>query len=61
MRYEGAWNISTSGDQTEVSYVLTAQPDFSVPGFVLRGLLNRNATVMIDQLRAEIRARALSP
>ena len=61
VQYEGAWSISANGDQTDVCYELTAQPDFSVPGFVLRGLLNRDATVMIEQLCAEIRARTLSP
>ena len=61
VQYEGAWSIRTNGDQTEVGYELTAQPAFTVPGFVLRKLLNRDASVMIDRLRAEIKARAMSP
>ena len=56
--YEGAWIIERRGDLTEIRYELTAQPAFSVPGFVLRKLLNRDAGVMIEQLRAEIAARA---
>ena len=61
VQYEGAWTISANGDQTEIGYELTAQPAFKVPGFVLRRLLNRDATAMIEQLRAEIHARTLSP
>jgi ribosome-associated toxin RatA of RatAB toxin-antitoxin module len=61
VQYEGAWHVNANGEQTEIGYELTAQPDFRVPGFVLRGLLNRDASVMIDRLRAEIHARALSP
>ena len=56
-RYEGAWKIGSTGAETMLTYELTARPAFSVPGFVLRRLLNRDATVMIDRLRAEIGAR----
>lgn len=58
-RYEGTWTIVRDGDLTEVRYELTAQPAFKVPGFVLRKLLNRDAGIMIDRLRAEIAARAI--
>jgi carbon monoxide dehydrogenase subunit G len=58
-RYEGAWTITARGEVTEIGYELTAQPAFKVPGFVLRKLLNRDASVMIDRLRAEIAARAV--
>jgi hypothetical protein len=57
--YEGAWTIRRQGAYTEVHYELRAQPAFTVPGFVLRRLLNRDAGVMIERLRAEIAARAL--
>jgi len=57
-QYEGSWTFTVLGDVTEVSYELTAQPTFSVPGFVLRRLLNRDAGVTIDRLRTEISARA---
>ena len=57
-QYEGAWTIVRRAGVTEVRYELTAQPAFSVPGFVLRKLLNRDAGVMIERLRAEIAARA---
>jgi carbon monoxide dehydrogenase subunit G len=56
--YEGTWTIARRGPATELRYELTAQPAFSVPGFVLRKLLNRDAGVMIERLRAEIAARA---
>ena len=59
-RYEGAWTIAASGQETELRYVLTAQPAFGVPGFILRKLLDRDAREMIDALRAEISTRALS-
>jgi uncharacterized membrane protein len=57
-QYEGAWTLADQDGVTEVTYELTAQPAFGVPGFVLRKLLNRDAAAMIDQLRAEISARA---
>ena len=59
--YEGAWTIERRGGLTEIRYELTAQPAFSVPGFVLRNLLNRDAGVMIERLCAEIAARASLP
>jgi hypothetical protein len=58
-RYEGMWTIVRGANLTEIRYELTAQPAFKVPGFVLRKLLNRDAGIMIDRLRAEITARAL--
>jgi ribosome-associated toxin RatA of RatAB toxin-antitoxin module len=56
-RYEGSWTIKRDGERTELTYQLAAHPAFSVPGFVLRKLLNRDAVVMVDRLRTEIRAR----
>jgi carbon monoxide dehydrogenase subunit G len=56
--YEGAWIVERRDERTEIRYELTAQPAFSVPGFVLRKLLNRDAGVMIERLCAEIAARA---
>ena len=56
--YEGAWTIARGADVTEITYELTARPAFSVPGFVLRKLLDRDAVRMIERLRAEIAARA---
>lgn len=59
-KYEGAWTISEQAGRTQVSYALNARPAFSVPAFVLRKLLNRDARVMIERLRAEIGSRAMS-
>ena len=56
-RYEGSWTMTRQGELTELTYQLAARPAFSVPGFVLRKLLNRDAVVMVDRLRTEIRAR----
>jgi hypothetical protein len=60
VQYEGTWTLVPAGDGTALSYELAAAPAFSVPGFVLRNLLNRDARTMIDRLRNEIRARALA-
>ena len=56
--YKGAWMIEDLAGRTQLTYELTARPAFGVPGFVLRKLLDRDARVMIDRLRAEIGVRA---
>jgi carbon monoxide dehydrogenase subunit G len=56
-RYEGAWSIAEKGAETRVSYRLTAKPVFDVPSWLLSRLLKRDATEMIERLRAEIAAR----
>ena len=38
-RYEGAWTLTPDGDQAIVTYTLTADPAFKVPGSMLRRLL----------------------
>lgn len=55
--YEGTWTLIERGGDTELGYDLTARPAFSVPGFVLRRLLSRDARAMIAALRAEVAAR----
>jgi ribosome-associated toxin RatA of RatAB toxin-antitoxin module len=55
--YEGAWRLTDAGGNTRVSYVLSAQPTFEVPGFVLKRLLKRDAALMIDRLKVEIVSR----
>jgi len=57
-RYDGSWTLRPEGGGTRIEYQLSAQPAFSVPGFVLRKLLNRDAVVMVERLRTEIRARS---
>ena len=56
--YEGSWTITPHAAGTDLVYELTAKPAFSVPGMVLRRLLERDSREMIDGLRAEITARA---
>lgn len=56
-RYAGAWTLTPDGTATAVGYALAAEPAFSVPGFVLRRLVDRDARAMIDGLRAEVAAR----
>ena len=61
VEYEGAWTITPREALTAVGYDLIARPAFGVPAFVLRKLLDRDAHLMIDALRAEIGARAARP
>jgi ribosome-associated toxin RatA of RatAB toxin-antitoxin module len=60
-RYEGAWRLSQQDGQTVITYELVAEPSFDVPGFVLKRLLRRDSTQMIDRLRLEIAARGTLP
>jgi carbon monoxide dehydrogenase subunit G len=55
-RYEGSWRLCEVAAGTEIRYVLTAQPSFDVPEFVLRRLLKRDAGRMIESLRREMAA-----
>jgi len=57
-RYDGAWRLATDGDRTLITYELTAEPSFKVPGFVLKKLLARNSTKMVEGLRREVVRRA---
>jgi carbon monoxide dehydrogenase subunit G len=57
-RYEGAWRVSGEDGRTIVTYELTADPSFDVPGFVIKRLLRRDSAQMIDRLKGEIAARA---
>ena len=58
VRYEGAWRLSRHGGQTAITYELTAEPSFDVPGWMLKRLLRRDSTQMIERLQREIAARA---
>jgi ribosome-associated toxin RatA of RatAB toxin-antitoxin module len=55
--YEGRWTVTQAGDHTHIAYELTARPAFEVPEFLLRRLLKRDSTRMIQLLTAEIAAR----
>lgn len=57
-RYEGRWTLREQDGHAVVTYELTAQPAFDVPGWVLTRLLKRDAERLIERLQAEIRARA---
>ena len=59
-RYEGAWRVSPANGGTAITYQLTAEPSFDVPGFMLKRLLRRDSTEMIERLQREIAARAAS-
>jgi carbon monoxide dehydrogenase subunit G len=58
-RYEGMWRLIDQGGHTEAVYELIAKPGFSVPAFVLKRVLERNAVQMIEQLRGEVTLRAV--
>jgi ribosome-associated toxin RatA of RatAB toxin-antitoxin module len=60
VRYEGAWRVSERGRFTAVTYELTAEPSFEVPGFLLKRLLRRDSTQMIERLQREIALRGAS-
>jgi hypothetical protein len=60
VRYEGSWAIGAQNGETQLTYALVARPAFSVPGFVLRKLLKRDAVEMIGRLQAEIRTHAVA-
>jgi ribosome-associated toxin RatA of RatAB toxin-antitoxin module len=56
-RYEGAWTLADTDQGSAITYELVANPSFSVPKALLRRMFERDATQMIDRLRAEIAAR----
>lgn len=58
-RYEGAWNLAEQAGVTTITYELSAKPTFEVPEFLLKRLLKRDATQMIERLKVEIGARAM--
>lgn len=55
--YHGGWTISQHDSLTVVDYQLTAKPSFEVPAFVLKRLLRRDSTLLIDRIKAEIVSR----
>ena len=57
-RYDGAWRLSSEDGHTVITYELTAEPSFDVPGFILKRLLRRDSRRMIVSLQREIAARA---
>lgn len=59
-QYEGAWRVTASGAGSEITYELTAKPDFEVPEFILKRLLKRDSTRTIERLTAEIASRSRS-
>jgi carbon monoxide dehydrogenase subunit G len=59
-RYEGSWQLSEVAGGTAIQYLLTAQPSFDVPEFVLKRLLKRDSRQMIESLRREMAASAKS-
>jgi hypothetical protein len=46
-----------SNGGTAVEYILTAQPSFDVPEFILKRLLKRDAGRMIEGLAREMASR----
>ena len=60
VRYEGAWRVSAHNGRTALTYELTAEPSFDVPGFLLKRLLRRDSTEMIERLQREIAIRGAS-
>jgi hypothetical protein len=46
--------------RTLIRYELAAKPSFDVPEFLLKRLMKRDASQMIERLKTEIAARATS-
>jgi ribosome-associated toxin RatA of RatAB toxin-antitoxin module len=61
LRYEGVWTIAEGDGNTHVMYELSAQPSFDVPEFLLKRLFKRDASHMIERLKAEIGVRVGHP
>lgn len=59
--YDGSGTITPQEAGTELTYELTAKPAFSVPGAVLKRLLERDFRETIEGLRADITTRASMP
>jgi carbon monoxide dehydrogenase subunit G len=59
-RYEGEWRVTATNGGTALVYVLTAEPSFEVPAFILKRLLERDSKDMIKQLRGEVSRRLRS-
>jgi ribosome-associated toxin RatA of RatAB toxin-antitoxin module len=57
-RYDGTWTLTERAATTQITYELEAQPSFDVPAFLLRRLLKRDASQMIERLRTEMASRA---
>jgi carbon monoxide dehydrogenase subunit G len=58
VRYQGAWVLTEQGDETTITYELSANPRFEVPEFLLKRLMKRDAVQMIARLKREMEARA---
>ena len=56
--YEGSWEVKPAGQGSTITYRLAAKPTFEVPAFVLRRLLKRDATDLIDRIKAEMQSRS---
>jgi ribosome-associated toxin RatA of RatAB toxin-antitoxin module len=56
--YQGSWLAEPTDGGTMITYNLTARPGFDVPEFILKRLLKRDSSEMINRLRQEFAARA---
>jgi ribosome-associated toxin RatA of RatAB toxin-antitoxin module len=56
--YAGSWTVVDAPDGgSDVSYQLNAQPAFSIPAFLLKRLMEKDAARMIAGIQSEIRSR----
>ena len=56
--YEGSWVVKPAANGSTITYRLAAKPAFDVPGFVLKRLLKRDASDLIERIKVEINSRA---
>lgn len=52
--YAGSWRLDSEPEGTAVAYRLRAEPRFHVPGFVLKGVLKREAEALLRGIRDEM-------
>jgi hypothetical protein len=57
--YAGTWTFAELDGRTQITYELTARPLFTVPEFLLKRLMKRDASQMIERLKTEIAARVV--
>jgi carbon monoxide dehydrogenase subunit G len=58
VHYRGEWRIAERDGHTEILYRVGAQPRFSVPDFVARGMFRRTVRELLTEVTAEITRRA---
>lgn len=59
--YSGAWGIAPIEGGSRITYQLDARRNFAAPGFLARGVMTRNVTALLTEVRDEILRHAPPP